>query len=160
MLVDAMHTCCFLGHREIVETQALRLQLYNVLERLIIEQQIDCFLFGSKSQFIYLCYEIVTELKNYHPHIKRIYVRAEFPQIGEDYRRYLLSRYEDTYYPEKIIGAGRAVYIKRNAEMINKSRFCVFYYEDAYVPKERKSGTKIALDYAVKHKKEIIRVTL
>ena len=36
-------------------------------------------------------------LKIKHPEIKRIYVRAEFPVIGEDYRKYLLESYEETY---------------------------------------------------------------
>lgn len=152
--------CCFLGHREICETEELRAQLYAVIEELIVSRKVDTFLFGSKSQFNNLCYALVTELKQTYPHVKRIYVRAEFPVIRGDYLAYLLDCYEDTYYPEKAIGAGRSVYIKRNTEMIDKSSFCVFYYDEAYLPKGRKSGTKIALDYAIKHKKVIFRFPL
>ena len=152
--------CCFLGHREICETEELRSQLYGAIKALIINEKVDTFLFGSKSQFNNLCYTLVTELKGEYPHIKRIYVRAEFPVIREDYRAYLLECYEDTYYPEKMIGAGRSVYIKRNVEMIDRSSFCVFYYDETYIPKGRKSGTKIALDYAIKHKKVIFQFPL
>lgn len=152
--------CCFLGHREICETEELRAQLYASIKDLIINKKVDTFLFGSKSQFNTLCYALVTELKRGFPHIKRIYVRAEFPVIRADYLAYLLGHYEDTYYPEKLIGAGRSVYIKRNAEIIDKSNFCVFYYDEAYLPKGRKSGTKIALDYAIKHKKVIFQFPL
>jgi hypothetical protein len=98
----------------------------------------------------------VTELKEKYPHVKRIYVRAEYPIIDEAYKTYLLSSYEDTYYPEKLAGSGRAVYVERNCEMINKSRFCIFYLHDENLPKSRKSGTKIALDYAIKQKRKII----
>lgn len=97
-----------------------------------------------------------------YPHIKRIYVRAEFPYIDDSYRNYLLERFEDTYYPEKMIDAGKAAYIERNYEMINKSKYCIVFYDENYVPPKRKhsrkdlieyqpqSGTKLAYEYAVK----------
>ena len=147
--------CCVLGHREICETEELREQLSRVIEELITCERVDTFLFGSKSRFNRLCYELVTQKQQEFPYIKRIYVRAEFPVISEDYRRYLLEIYEETYYPEDLTGAGRTVYIKRNTEMIDRSHFCLFYYDPAYRPKGRKSGTKIGLDYAVKRKKRI-----
>lgn len=107
-----LHTCCFLGHREIFETEGLRAQLYQVIEKLITEEKIDTFMFGSKSRFNSLCYELVTEMKGKYPYIKRVYVRAEFPVIGEEYISYLLERYEDTYYPTRVLGTARASYVK------------------------------------------------
>ena len=65
----------------------------------------------------------------------------------------MLSLYEDTYYPEKAVG--RAVYIERNREMIDKSEYCVFYYRKDRLPTARKSGTLTALSYAVSKKREI-----
>ena len=153
----ALQTCCFLGHREICETEELKKQVYERIEQLVTEERVALFLFGSKSRFNSLCYELVTELKKKYPHIRRVYVRAEYPVIGEDYKRYLLECYEDTYYPASVCGAGRAVYVKRNMEMIERSHFCVFYYDELCVTKGRKSGTKIAFDYAKKHKTEIDR---
>lgn len=150
-------TCCFFGHRKIEDTLELRTELYDSIERLITDENVDTFLFGSKSQFNELCRDLVTEIKEKYPHIKRIYVRAEYPYISDDYKNYLLENYEDTYYPNKIIGAGKATYVERNCEMINNSRFCIVYYDELRTPTKRKSGTKIALSYAVKHKKEIIK---
>ncbi len=147
------NTCCFIGHREIDETEELKRELYVIIEKLILQERVDAFLFGSKSRFNSLCYEQVTKVKEKYPHIKRIYVRAEFPQINESYKEYLLENYEDTYYPEK--ASGRAVYIERNRDMIDNSRFCVVYYREAYSPKNRKSGTRSALDYAIKKNKKI-----
>ena len=152
------NTCCFIGHRTINETEELKSKLYETIEKLIVENSIDTFLFGSRSRFNDLCHEIVTQIKEKYPHIKRIYVRAEYQNIDETYKAYLLENYEDTYYPEKIIGAGKVAYVERNYEMINKSRFCIFYYDEQNAPTIRKSGTKIAFDYAVKQKKEIIRI--
>ena len=149
--------CCFIGHKEIDETQELKAKLCKEIERLIEDEGVDTFLFGSKSRFDSLCLELVTKVKEKHPHIKRVYVRAEYPVIDDSYKAYLLRSYEDTYYPEKIVGAGKASYVERNREMIDKSRFCVFFYDSASVA-TRKSGTEIALSYAEKKKKIIINV--
>ncbi len=152
------NTCCFFGHRTINETKEQRAQLFEIVERLIVEEGIDTFLFGSKSRFDSLCLEIVTQIKEKYPYIKRIYVRAEYPYISDHYKKYLLENYEDTYYPEKILHAGRASYVERNYEMIDRSRICIIYYNEQIAPTTRKSGTGIALDYAVKQHKRIIRI--
>lgn len=149
------NTCCFIGHRKINETEELRMQLCEIVEKLIIEKSVDTFLFGSKSEFNSLCHEIVTEYKEKYPHIKRVFVRAEYPYITDHYENFLLKFYEKTYFPERIVDAGRAVYVERNYEMINNSHFCIFYYDEENAPTSRKSGTKIALEYAKKQKKEI-----
>ncbi|MBE6739429.1 MAG: DUF1273 domain-containing protein [Ruminococcaceae bacterium] len=154
------NTCCFVGHRTIKETEELKLSLYETIEKLIVENSVDTFLFGSKSRFNDLCLETATKLKEKYPQIKRIYVRAEYPNISEDYKNYLLENYEDTYYPEKIKNSGRASYVERNYEMINKSKFCIVYYDEQGGPTTRKSGTKIALDYAVKKGKNIITLPI
>ncbi len=152
------NTCCFFGHRTINETEELKVKLIEIIENLIVDKKVDTFLFGSKSRFNNLCLEIVSEIKEKHPHIKRVYVRAEYPYISEHYKNYLLETYEDTYYPEKILNAGKASYVERNYEMIDHSHFCIVYYDEQRAPTTRKSGTKIALDYAIKQCKKIIRV--
>ena len=152
------NTCCFLGHRIIKETEKLKEKLIEIIEKLIVDENVDTFLFGSKSRFNTLCLELVTEIKEKHPNIKRVYIRAEYPYISEHYKNYLLRSYEDTYYPEKILNSGRAAYIERNYEMIDNSHYCVVYYDETNAPTTRKSGTKIALDYAIKKCKKIIRV--
>lgn len=89
-------TYCFIGHRKIEETLELRTKLYDSIERLITDKNVDTFLFVSKSQFNELCRDLVTEIKEKYPHIKRVYVRAEYPYISDDYKNYLLENYEDT----------------------------------------------------------------
>ena len=107
-MVVSENTCCFFGHRKINLTEDLKSKLRVTMEKLIVDEKVDMFLFGSRSDFDDLCYEIVTELKEKHPHIKRVYVRAEYPFIDESYRNYILESYEDTYYPERMENAGRA----------------------------------------------------
>ncbi|MBQ3100765.1 MAG: DUF1273 family protein [Clostridia bacterium] len=150
--------CCFFGHRTINETKELKAKLIEIIEKLIADEKVDTFLFGSKSRFNSLCLEVITEMKEKHPHIKRVYVRAEFPYISNQYKNYLLESYEDTYYPEKIMNSGKTSYVERNYEMIDNSQYCILYYDEQYAPTTRKSGTKIALDYAIKQQKKIIMV--
>lgn len=152
------NTCCIFGHRTINETEELKSQLCEIIEKLIVDENVDTFLFGSKSRFDSLCLELVTTIKEKYPYIKRIYVRAEFPVISDEYKAYLLESYEDTYYPEKIIGAGKAAYVERNCEMIDNSQFCIVYYNESNTPTARKSGTRIALDYAMKQGKRILKL--
>jgi len=127
-------------------------------------------MFGSKSKFDDYCYELVTELKTKHPHIKRVYVRSAYEHIPDWYEGSLLEHYEDTYFPEHMSNAGRASYVERNQEMINKSDFCIFYYDENYLPPRRKnskrdlfdyqpkSGTGIAYEYAMKKERQILNV--
>ena len=151
------HTCCFFGHRKIEVTDELMSCIKKEIEDLVLNKSVDTFLFGSRSEFDRICLDIVTELKNEYPHLKRIYVRAEYPYIDESYTRYLLKKFDYTYYPERLINAGKAVYVERNYEMIEKSSFCIIFY-DKNIPLQRKSGTKLAYDYAVKKRVELINM--
>ena len=103
------NVCCFFGHRKTEKTEEMKIKLQEIIENLIVKQEVDTFLFGSKSAFNSLCLEVVTELKQQkYPDIKRIFIRAEYPYINEDYKRYLLQFYEDSYYPKTLLGANRA----------------------------------------------------
>lgn len=158
-------TCCFFGHRKIAKAESLKTKVYEIMEDLILNKCVDTFLMGSRSEFDSLCREILSELKEKYPHIKRIYVRGEYPEINESYEEYLLKNCEQTYFPKRAENAGKAVYIQRNYEMIDKSQYCIVYYNENYTPPKRKknlfdcqpkSGTKLACDYAVKKKKTVI----
>ncbi len=163
-------TCCFLGHRKVENADRLEQIIYEKSEQLITKENIYTFLFGSKSKFDDLCYKVISNLKEIYPHIKRVYVRAEYSEISEDYKNYLLEFYEDTYFPEKIVGAGKCSYVERNYIMIDKSNFCIVYYNPEYKPPMRKnsnrdlfeyqpkSGTHIAYEYAKKKGVNIINV--
>jgi len=170
MEYDKNKTCCFIGHRKINETDRLKAELYSKIEDLIVNNNVYNFLFGSRSAFNDLCLKIVTDLKAKYPQTVRVYVRAEFPYINDDYRAYLLEKYEDTYYPEHIINSGKAAYVERNYEMIKKSNYCICYYDENYAPPRRrnsrrdltdyqpKSGTKIAYEYALKNCGHVMNV--
>lgn len=163
-------TACFIGHRKINETDELKEKIYNTVEDLIVNKAVTTFLFGSRSKFDSLCKKIVTELQEKYPNIKRVYIRAESEHISQDYKEYLLEGCDDTYYPEKISGSDRAAYVERNKIMIDKSDYCIFYYDENYLPPKRKnnrrelfdyqpkSGTKTAYNYALKKCNTVINL--
>ena len=161
---------CFIGHRVVEKTESLMLLLKEIVLNLIKEGA-TTFLFGSNSAFDDLSWKVVTELKKEYSFIKRVYVRSAYQHINIEYEKYLLKYYEETYFPEKIKNAGKSAYIKRNHEMIDRSTCCVFYYNEKYEPQtkvksksemllssKRNSGTKIAYNYALKKKKQIINL--
>lgn len=161
---------CFIGHRTIEKSEELISSLKETVITLI-NRGVTTFLFGSMSDFDNLSWEIVTELKEKYPCIKRVYVRSAFQYIDKPYEEYLLKSYEETYFPSTLENAGKCSYIERNYEMIDNSTYCVFYYNEDYIPPSKhpdkhclllpskcNSGTKIAYGYATKKKKEIINL--
>ena len=157
--------CCFIGHRNIKKTAKLREKLTDTVRWLITEKDVDQFLFGSKSNFDDFCQEVVKGLREEYPHIRRVYVRMYYPELGEPYIGYILRDFEDTYMPERIENAGVARYVERNQEMIDSSDYCIFYYNSQYrLPKRKyskrdvseyqpKSGTQLAFEYANRQKR-------
>ena len=162
-------TCCFIGHRKIEQTEEIERLLRDTLYSLI-EQGVNHFIFGDHSDFDSLCYEIVTELKNEFPQIRRTHYRTDYPDTDDYTLQFLLDGYEDSVCPARVAVAGRAAYVKRNQAMIHDSDICVFYFSEEYKPAVRKeskraitsyrpkSGTKLAFDYAKALEKRIINL--
>ena len=69
---------CFIGHRKVENDDRVSSALKEVVETLI-RRGFKKFLFGSKSKFDTLSWEVVTGLKKKYPFIQRIYVRAGNP---------------------------------------------------------------------------------
>ncbi|MBQ8320339.1 MAG: DUF1273 family protein [Clostridia bacterium] len=153
--------CCFIGHRNTPKTEKLQERVKSLVKELIEKENVRTFLFGSKSAFDDLCFDIVTELKAEYPDIRLVYARNMYPVLSDYYEEYLLEFYDETYFPKRIENAGRASYVERNQEMIDASDFCVFYYDENYRPIERakgfggipRSGTAVAFSYAERKSK-------
>lgn len=158
-LLKPENICCFFGHRETKETPELEAFLTEVIRQLITENSVRVFLFGSKSNFDALCLKVVSSLKKQYPEIVRIFVRSHFPEISDEYEIYLLGFYDKTYFPQKIKNAGKLSYVERNREIINLSKFCIVYYDEASSA-VKKSGTRLAYEYAMQKKLHIINAFL
>ena len=158
-------SCCFIGHRKIDNQESIKPILKEQVV-MLLEKGVTNFYFGSMSDFNDISWEVVTELKEKYPSIKRIYVRSAFQYIDKSYEDYLLESYDDTILPNRVEKAGKASYVERNQEMINASDFCVFYYNPSYLPPKRKnskrdineyqpkSGTRLAWEYVNQRKRE------
>ena len=131
-------TCCVFGHRKVEGKDGLKKRLTRIIENLIVNENVDTFFVGSRSEFDDLCREVLYEQKKKYPHIKRIYVRAEYPCISENYENYLLENCEATYFPQKALNVGKAVYAEHNYEMINNSDICIVYFKADYLPTAQK----------------------
>ncbi len=166
-----LKSCCFIGHREVLCEEKVRVRLKKkVLE--LLRQGVTEFYFGSNGKFDAIALKAVSELKNEYPGVNRVFVRATYEQLSDYYEEYLLRLYDRTFMPLGVINAGNASYVKRNYEMINACDVCVFYYNESYLPPrikrssrdlfdyQPKSGTKIAYEYAVKKQKIIYNVFL
>ena len=152
-------TVAVIGHRKINKTQDLVNKLTNIMVDIIENEGADTFLFGSRSQFDDLCYEIVTELKQTYTYIRRIEVRAEYEYIDQNYYNKCLEYFEDSFYPQTVHGAGKLSYVVRNNFLIDSADLLIAYCDKNYQPtKGTKSGAKLAFDYASKKRKRIINV--
>ena len=162
-------TCCFIGHRKIKHKKELASRLRDNICYLL-EQGVATFLFGDHSEFNTLCYDTVTELMQEYSQIKRVKFRKDYPEITESVKQYFFNGYEDNICPKGVAQSGRASYVERNQAMIIASDICIFYYNKDYQPKRRKeskhsigtyqpkSGTRIAYEFAISKKKEIVNL--
>lgn len=185
-MAESEKKCCFLGHRTIAVSDDLTENLKKIIERLVIEEGVKYFLFGSRSEFDDLCHGIVTALKEKYPHIVRVAYtrRSEYAVKAEEKEKMerswssvlktdvKLKDYDAEVQSEKVYSAGKASYVERNQEMIDASDFCIFYYNEAYLPPKRKrtnrdlstyqpkSGTRLAYEYAVQKSKKADKVVI
>lgn len=172
------------GHRNVELNDEQYEKLKELLENLIVNENAQVFLFGSRSNFDYYCHNAITELKEKYAFLQRkCYTcrhetctleseREHWEKVYSYFRKrevHLLGVEEEVEHKTKWT-SGRASYVERNGAMIDDSDICVFYYDETYMPKERKyskcccctyqpkSGTALAYSYAKQNKKQIINM--
>ena len=116
----------------------------ETVERLIVKEGFDTFLFGSRSQFDELCHIVVTELKEKYPNIQRIAYLCKhetecFAGAGMKMKQQInkitgqdvyVPEYEDIKKSDRVNSAGRASYVERNYWMIDESCCVAFFLRD------------------------------
>lgn len=161
-----MKACSFFGHRDTPQTEELKQKVRETVKRLIEEEGVDTFLFGSRSKFDELCHIVVTELKEKYPHIQRIaylcrHERGCLAGEGKDEQRRIkgltgrdvyVREFEDIKRSSRVNSAGRASYVERNYWMIDESCCVAYFLRDI----KKKSGTQIAYLYAKKTGKTLV----
>ena len=164
-----MKACSFFGHRDTPQTEELKQKVRETVERLIVEEGVDTFLFGSRSKFDELCHMVVTELKEKYPHIQRIAylckhesgcLAGEGAKMKQQIKRLTgrdvyVREFEDIKMSDRINSAGRASYVERNQWLVNDSEFVVCYMDSLLMRDKKTSDTLLAYEYAKKEKKSI-----
>ena len=165
-----MKACSFFGHRDTPQTEELKQKVRETVERLIVEEGVDAFLFGSRSNFDELCHMVVTEMKEKYPHIQRIAYLCKHESgclvgKGKDEQRRIkeltgrdvyVREFEDIKRSDRVNSAGRASYVERNCLMIKDSNFVVVHLEEGR--NDGKSGSRLAYKYSLKQKKSMLTV--
>ena len=165
-----MKACSFFGHRDTEQTEELKQKVRETVERLIVEEGVDTFLFGSRSKFDELCHMVVTELKEKYPHIQRIaYLckhesgclagegKDEQHRIKELTRRDVYVReFEDIKRSDRVNSAGRVSYVERNQWMVDESDITFIHIDKGYCIKNKNSGTALIYRYAKSRKRIIV----
>ena len=163
-----MKACSFFGHRDTPQTEELKEKVKETVKRLIVEEDVKIFLFGSRSKFDELCHIVVTELKEKYPDIRRIaylckHETACLAGAGMDLSKTIkevtgrderVLEYEEIKKSDRINAAGSTCYVERNQWMIENSRFLIVYLRETKEI-DRKSGTLQAYKFAQKYGKEI-----
>lgn len=177
--------CSFFGHRNAELTSDKLTELESVIERLITNENVSLFLFGSRSNFDKICHEVVTKLKDKYD-IKRlaypckhesVILESEKEKFEKMFKSIVLRESNILCFDEEANHkarnmSGKASYIERNYAMIDDSDYCIFYYDETYIPKQKKvnsnkdilptkvtsSGTSLAYKYATQSKKTIINI--
>ena len=179
MQKHSVKICCFVGHRKIEITDELEQRVCDYIENLIVNENVKIFLFGSRSDFDWLCHAIVDELKTKYTDIKLVayncrseasFLESEREKWEEIYshkekRPVHLLCVDEVFDHKTKYKSGRAAYVERNYAMIDDSDYCLFYYDENYLPPKRKwakrdyfeyqpkSGTALAYKYALQKKK-------
>ena len=150
-----MKACSFFGHRDTPQTEELKQRVRETVERLIVEEGVDTFLFGSRSKFDELCHMVVTELKEKYPRIRRVAYLCRHESgclvgTGDGMRQAIkrvtgrdeyVREFEEIKRSNRVNSAGRAAYVERNYWMIDESQIIVCYI------KKSQGGTAQALKY-------------
>lgn len=163
------NSCCFIGHRNTTITNDLYVHIALLVEDLIVNHNIKYFLFGSKSKFDDLCYQIVSMFKQKYSNIERVFFpcknevcifenerKQKEMQLEKILKRKCgLKSFEMQASFKTSHSAGIASYVERNKSMIDSSTYCIFHYNPQQKTSGKHSGTKIAFEYAKKRNKNI-----
>ncbi|MDE7079934.1 MAG: SLOG family protein [Clostridia bacterium] len=166
----------FIGHSKFednVDTNLLEQKVQNTIENLITEDGADEFIFGSLTGFDFMCYLIVSQLKEKYTHIKRVYI-SKTSEPNVKIQRSLSEFFEICKYPIPAREMKKKPQIKRNQLMIDECDLLIVYYDKDYKPEFEyfeeiiytqtdnntppMGKTKIALTYAFKNDKKFVNL--
>lgn len=147
-------TCSCFGHLDVDITDDLRARTKTEIDK-AVSDGVRIFLFGGRSDFDDLCYDLVTEKKNAEPQlgIKRVFCFALDKQLRKPPWWFKRKEYEALECPTKDFDYWYTSIYYRNLEMIDQSDLILFWAE-----KRENSGAYKTYLYAVKKHKHIVNL--
>ena len=153
-MVAVEKTCSCFGHSDVDITNDLIERTRAEIEK-AVEDGVRIFMFGGRSRFDDLCYDLVTEKKNADPqlNIKRVFCFALDKQRRKPPSWFIKKEYEALECPTKDFDYWYSAIYFRNLAMIDKSDLILFWVEE-----RENSGAYKTYLYAVKKHKNIVNL--
>lgn len=143
-----MSTCSFFGHSHLYEQSEEIAQKLRQIIIDLIEKGVDTFYVGNHGEFDILSSKIACDLKVLYPHIQVVVVLCYPNEL-----QYLKCKFTDFLMPSEVEATPkRACIVKRNHWVVDNSDYIVSYI------KYKIGGAYSVVQYAQKHKKQIIEV--
>ncbi len=137
--------CCFAGHREVLEENALRQALYLKCEELILESGVDCFWVGNYGRFDRLAALIVEKLKEKYSYIRLELVLPYITKSMTDFDEQFYKKFDNiiiAQIPEST--PIKFKILKCNRYMVDCSDFLIGYVNYSF------GGASKTFEYAKK----------
>lgn len=152
-----IYTVSFFGHRYIDRFMMIEDRLDELIIKLLREHEYVDFLVGRNGDFDQIVSSTIKRVKREFrddncSHILVLpYNSAEFQNNEESFEEY----YDEIEIcPESHAAHFKAAIQTRNRNMIDRSDLCVFYVE------HNSGGAYQSMQYAIKHKKDIINISV
>lgn len=145
-MVTVEKTCSCFGHSDVDITDELTARTMIEINK-AINDGVRIFLFGDRSDFDDLCYDLVTKKRNAEPqlNIKRVFCFALDKQLRKSPRWFIQKEYEALECPTKDFDYWYTAIYYRNLAMIDQSDLILFWVEQ-----RENSGAYKTYQYAVK----------
>lgn len=153
-MVTVEKTCSCFGHSNVDITDELTARTRIEIDK-AIEDGVRIFLFGGRSDFDDLCYDLVTEKRNTNLqlNIKRVFCFALDKQLRKPPRWFIRKEYEALECPTKDFDYWYTSIYYRNLAMIDQSDLILFWVEQ-----RENSGAYKTYRYAIKKHKRIVNL--
>lgn len=147
-----MGTCIFCGHSHLYgQTELIKGKCFTAVEELIISGIADCFLIGNYGDFDHIAASVCLTLKRKYPQISVNLVLPYYCPHLDEYDKERYARFDSVITPELVETPHRYRIIKANEYMVDQADTVI-----AYVKYD--GGAAKTLEYAKKHKKQIINL--
>ncbi len=152
--MEIIKTCSCFGHSNVNITDDLIARTRMEINKAVADG-VRIFLFGGRSDFDDLCYDLVTEKRNAEPQleIKRVFCFALDKQLKKPPKWFIRKEYEGLECPRKDFDYWYTAIYYRNIAMIDRSDLILFWVE-----KRENSGAYKTYLYAVKKRKRIVNL--